>query len=274
MLKKSAGVAAGTGLVVATTGCGIIPGLGASPIEMLQQSVQETQEIGAYRAEVTSSGSIGDEPATDTTAEIVFTEDPEPTIELTNQDDNSVALIRGTEFLVDDGSGEWLRMDFEEMGEDTFLDPKAQVDQLMAGQNVEETGSEEVNGVEATIVEGSYPIQDALDQIEDSEIRDQVETTYEEAGVEEVPFTVWVGDGLPQRVQYEIGDYEETIDFLEFGQDVSIEWPSEDQISDMDEMFDDPMSDMPSPDVEMPDAPDLDQEMEDLEQDLEDLENY
>ncbi|RNL83788.1 hypothetical protein [Halostreptopolyspora alba] len=273
MLKKSAGVVTGTGLVVASTGCGIIPGLGASPVEVLQQAVQETQDVSTYRAEVSSSGSIGDEPATEGTSEIVYTEDPEPTMEITG-DDMGTVLARGTELVVDDGSGEWVRMDFSEMGEEAFTDPKAQVDQLMAGENVEETGSEEVNGAGATVFEGAYPIQDALDQIEDSNARDMAEGMYDDAGVSEVPFTVWIGDddGLPQRIVYEVGDYEETIDFLEFGQDVSIEWPSEDQVTDMEDMLDDPTggTEIPDPESEMPD---LDQEMEDLEQELEELQD-
>lgn len=265
MLKKSAGVVAGTGLVVASTGCGIVPGLGASPAEVLQQAVQETQNISTYRAEVNSSGSLGSEPATEDTFEITYTEDPEPTMEIAGSEAGTV-LARGAEFVVDDGSGQWYRMDFSDMGEDMFQDPKAQVDQMMASENVEETGSEEVNGFGTRVFEGSYPIQEALDRIEDSNARDMAESRYDNAGVSEVPFTVWVGDddGLPRRISYEIDDYEETIDFLEFGQDVNIEWPSEDEINDMGDMLNDPTGggDMPDPESEMPD---LDQEMEDLE---------
>ncbi len=233
MLKKSASAVAGAaGLVVATTGCGIIPGLGASPTEVLQQAVQDTRDVGSYRVEMTSSGTVSGTEV-DTTMEMVYTDDPEPTVQMTEQSTDTTTLMRGSEMLVDTGSG-WTRSEMSESPmQQGNADPKAQVDQLLASEDVEETGSEDVNGSETTVYEGSYPVSDALEQIEDEEAKDMAQSVYDEAGISEIPFTAWIdGDGMPARVQTTMDQLEQTMDFVEFGQDVTIEWPSEDEISD------------------------------------------
>ncbi len=50
-----------------------------------------------------------------------------------------------------------------------------------------------------------------------------------------MPFTLWVrDDGLPQRYQFTgIEGTEMTMDFLEFNSEVSVEFPSGDQILDL-----------------------------------------
>ena len=112
--------------------------------------------------------------------------------------------------------------------------------------------------------------------------REMAEEMYAEADVSEVPFSVWIDDGagLPRRVEYEIGGYTETIDFLEFGQDVNIDYPSEDRISDLEDLFDDPFGDLDVPEPGLEDLPepdfDFEQDLEELEQELENLDipNY
>ncbi|MDS1269968.1 hypothetical protein RIF23_06625 [Lipingzhangella sp. LS1_29] len=282
-MRKLVVITAGGGLALASTGCGLIPGIGEDPFDTLVNAVQDTRSVDSFRAEVSVDGAFGG-AAPEGATEMEYVAEPEPTTRLQLDipgQGQSQTLIRGSEMLMEGdpslGQPEWLRMDLSEYGEQQPPDPVAQIEQLVASDGVEEVGPEEIEGTATTHYTGSYPITDGLDEIEDAQTRENLAETYDQMGVEEVQFDVWISDeGLPRRTVNELGDVSTTVDFLEFNSGVSIDYPSEDQIEDfgvgpdldmdLDELPDAPgdVGDMP----ELPDAPDL-EEMEDSLEELE-----
>lgn len=248
MLRKFAFAVAGAGLALAATGCSALPGGvlgGPSVTEVMKNVVDKTRTVDTYRAEMTMSGSMGGQ-SMDTTSDIEYTAKPEPTykMEMDVKGEQVVALMRGSEMVVQGdpslGAG-WMRMDMGESGMDQAQDPVAEVEKLLAGENVEEVGSEDVNGAATTKYAGSYTIEEALAKVQDAEAKDAARKVYDESGIKQVDFQVWVGeDGLPRRVQSAAGEkFDSTIDFVEFNQPVDIEYPAESEITDMDDMLND-----------------------------------
>ena len=258
MLKKIAGVAAGAGLAMAATGCGVIPGMGPNPMEVIAGLADKTNEVESYRAEFAMSGELSG--ASGATAEVEYTATPEPTMKMSMEIDGvqNTVLMRGEEMIVNTAdmglndmgpsdlggapveTPEWLRMDMGEMGVDAaHQDPLSEVEKLLAVEEAEAVGTEEVNGTETTRYTGSYSTDKALEQLGDQAAKDAASEIYGEIGVDTVDFDVWVdGDGMPRRVVSSLGDQVEAIvDFLEFNQPVDIEYPSSDQIGDMNDMF-------------------------------------
>ncbi len=259
MMKKLTTVLVGAGTALALGGCGMLPGGGGSgsgggegggaglsslnPVEIVAKAVDNTEQAESYTATMTMSGSVQGQTL-DTQADIEYTSDPEPTIKMstTSQGMESVMLMRGSEMVMEDptgGSG-WVRMDLSGTGMSNAgsQDPLSEVEKLLAAEDVQESGSEDVNGVGTTRYSGSYSAAEAASKIGDEELAQQAEQLYGQMGIESVEFEVFVhDDGLPRRVTSSAGDVmESTIDFLTFNEPVSVEYPSPDQISDMGDM--------------------------------------
>lgn len=109
------------------------------------------------------------------------------------------------------------------------LDPAAQLEQLQSAiTSFEQTGEpEQLDGVEAT------PYRIGIDA---AQVAEQLGDPEEAAGLpEEIVYTMYVGpDNLPRRLVMDLQGAEMTMDYTDWGKDVEIEAPAEDQISDMD----------------------------------------
>lgn len=229
-------------------------GGGGGPLAFVAEAVNNTDSADSYTATMTMSGTF-EGVSVETTSDIEYVSDPEPTMRMTVDEGgvSSEMLMRGSEMLMSSGGmggAEWLRIDGSQFGSDLGAqDPASEVDKLLAAQDVEETGSEDVNGVATTVYAGSYSTDEALAEVENQEMADAAEQIYADAGVDTVDFEVFIDDeGMPRRLHTVIGDMaESTFDFVEFNQDLAIEYPSEDQIQDFSEVTD------------MPELPDMEE---------------
>ncbi|MDA2811036.1 hypothetical protein O4J56_10350 [Nocardiopsis sp. RSe5-2] len=271
MHKKISAALAGTGIVLATSGCGLLFGGGGgggaaggplsdlNPVDLVAEAVNNTEAVDSYTATMEMSGSMSG-VSLDMTSDIEYTATPEPTVKMesTTQGTTSTILMRGSEMVMQSdmpgappGGPEWLRMDLGQMGEQGggagAQDPLAEVEKLLAAQDVQEEGSADVNGVETTRYSGTYSTEEALQEL-DPEAQEAARQVYDQSGVSEVSFEVFVdGDGMPRRVTTDAGGtVTSSIDFTSFNEPVTVEWPSEDQIGDFDSMMDDMMGDVPS----------------------------
>ena len=270
MHKKIGAALAGTGIVLATSGCGLLFGGGGggaaggplsdlNPVDLIAEAVNNTETVDSYTATMEMSGSMSG-VSLDMNSDIEYTASPEPTVKMesTSQGTASTILMRGSEMVMQSdmpgappGGPEWIRMDLGQMGEQGgnagAQDPLAEVEKLLAAQDVQEEGSADVNGVETTRYSGTYSTEEALQEL-DPDAQEAARQVYDQSGVSEVSFEVFVdGDGMPRRVTTDAGGtVTSSIDFTSFNEPVTVEWPSEDQIGDFDSMMDDMMGDMPS----------------------------
>lgn len=214
--------------------------------------------IDSYTATLEMSGSMSG-VSLDMTSDVEYTATPEPIVKMesTSNGADSTILMRGSEMVMKSdmpgaapGGPEWLRMDLGEMGEQGNMgaqqDPLAEVEKLLAADDVQEEGTADVGGLETTRYTGSYSTEEALQEL-DAEAQEAARQVYDQSGVSSVDFEVFVDDeGLPRRVTTDAGGtVSTTMDFTSFNEPVSIEWPSEDQIGDFDSMMDDMMGDVP-----------------------------
>ncbi|WP_017622503.1 LolA-like protein [Nocardiopsis chromatogenes] len=270
MHKKFSAALAGTGIVLATSGCGLLFGGGGgggaaggpmsdlNPVDLIAEAVNNTESVDSYTATMEMGGSMSG-VSLDMNSDIEYTATPEPTVKMesTSNGTSSTILMRGSEMVMQSdmpgaapGGPEWLRMDLSQMGEQGgnagAQDPLAEVEKLMAANDVQEEGSADVNGVETTRYSGTYSTEEALQEL-DPEAQEAARQVYDQSGVSEVSFEVFVdGDGLPRRVTTDAGGtVTSSIDFTSFNEPVDVEWPSEDQIGDFDSMMDDMMGDLP-----------------------------
>lgn len=188
-----------------------------SIFDRIRNLVEDTQQVDSYRARVT--GVSGGVPLD---MEIAYVSSPEPTVEMVmdTPEGAMTILVRGSEMLMGSAEEGWLRLDAGEevIPQGSMQDPFEELDHLLASDDVQEEGTEEINGVPTTRYTGTYSV--------------------EEAGLREVPFTLWVReDGLPQRYRFTgFEGAEMTMDFLEFNSEVSVEFPSDDQILDLSDL--------------------------------------
>lgn len=209
---------------------------GPGVFERIKEVVTDTRKVESYRARITGTA---DGEALD--IEIAYSGVSEPVVEMVlSAGEGEVTFkVRGSEVVMGSEAEGWIRAD---SGEDAFersdfQDPFAELDKLLAAESVEKVGAEEVNGVPATKYTGSYRVEDALAELAPRE-REEVAQAYEEAGVTEVPFTLWVGDdGFPRRLEFVDEEADSlTLDFLEFNSDVTIEFPDEADIIDLSDL--------------------------------------
>ncbi|MDQ5816180.1 MAG: hypothetical protein M3516_07805 [Actinomycetota bacterium] len=154
----------------------------------------------------------------------------------------------------------WVRFDLttvaEELGVDVSQftqfsnnDPTAALQYLEGATDLEEIGSEEVRGEETTHYEGVVDLQKAADNVEDEELAKAFEQVIEVGGQEEIPVEVWVGDDETiRRVQYafetpagqgstETLSSELSMEFFDFGTEVDVTIPPDDETVDLQELM-------------------------------------
>jgi hypothetical protein len=152
------------------------------------------------------------------------------------------------------GATDWLKFDLTTLGQQSGIDlsqlqqlnqgdPTAILEYLRATGEVEEVGTEEVDGVETTHYRATVDVDKAVAQAPE-ETRDQVQAQIDQlkaAGISELPIDVWIGsDGLPRRLAYDItvdvsGQEAHTVlemNLTDYGVDVQIEPPPADQVTD------------------------------------------
>ncbi|GAA3753011.1 hypothetical protein [Salinactinospora qingdaonensis] len=217
--------------------------------DTIKNLVSQTSEVSSYRAEVSLSGDNLGAAATESTQELIYTTDPEPTYKMVmtgTEGMGGTVLMRGDEVLVQGdpsiGASAWMRVEMgSQFQQQPQQDPVAEMRKLLAAEGVEKVGSEEVNGVATTKYEGTYAIDTALERVQDQQTKETARQFYEQMGVSEIAFQVWVGgDGLPRRLVTDASTFVTTMDFLEFNQPVDISYPGPDEIQDMGGMMNDP----------------------------------
>lgn len=154
----------------------------------------------------------------------------------------------------------WVRFDLATIGEEMGVDmsqftqfsnndPTAALQYLEGATDLEEVGSEEVRGEETTHYEGVVDLQKAADNVEDEELSKAFEQVIEVGGQEEIPLEVWIdGDERVARMSYafeapvgQVGTEpltsEITMEFFDFGTEVDVTIPSEDESVDLQELM-------------------------------------
>lgn len=159
------------------------------------------------------------------------------------------------------GGKEWIRMDFQELGEEMGMDigslmgtgqsdPSQGLSYLEGTRDVEEIGQEEVRGVQTT----HYTATADLDTVGESnpDAAKTIEQLKEMTGLSEIPMEVWIdADGLPRRVSmaYDYdpsadappgtpkGEMTQTMEFYDYGADVNVSFPDADEVTDMAELM-------------------------------------
>ena len=154
----------------------------------------------------------------------------------------------------------WVEFDFEraaaKLGPDVGQfnqfgnnDPAAILGYLEGATDLEEAGTEEVRGEETTHYEGEVDLEKAAEQVEDDALAESLERAVELSGTKKIPLEVWVGgdDDLIHRVRLELvapagqaaGEVttEVTQEFYDFGTEVDVEVPSEDETVPLEDLL-------------------------------------
>ena len=154
----------------------------------------------------------------------------------------------------------WVRFDLATIGEEMGVDmsqftqfsnndPTAALQYLEGATSLEEVGTEEVRGDETTHYEGVVDLQKAADKVEDEQLSKAFEDVIEIGGQAEIPLEVWVGDDETiRRMTYafempagqgstESLTSEITMEFYDFGTEVDVTIPSEDESVDLQELM-------------------------------------
>ncbi len=160
------------------------------------------------------------------------------------------------------GAKEWIEFDLESLGEDAGIDlsqlqqlgqsdPSQALDYLRATGQVEEVGTEQVDGVETTHYTGTIRLDAVAEQVP-ADQRDAVREAIEklqQSGLEEIPVDVWVdGDDLVRKmsmtytakvpVEGETKDASSTVtmEFSDYGVEVDVQPPPADQVTSLAEL--------------------------------------
>lgn len=154
----------------------------------------------------------------------------------------------------------WVRFDLATVGEEMGVDmsqftqfsnndPTASLAYLEGATDLEEVGSDEVRGEETTHYEGVVDLQAAADKVEDEKLSKAIEDLIEIGGQKEVPLEVWIdGEDRIARMMYAFETpagqgstdsltSEITIEFFDFGTEVDVTIPSDDESVDLQEMI-------------------------------------
>jgi hypothetical protein len=156
----------------------------------------------------------------------------------------------------------WLKIDLAKAGEVAGVDlgalqqanqNPAQLMQFLRGasDDIEEIGQEQVRGVETTRYRATLDLDEAAEQGADigelsDEMREQLKAEIErmkaQTGLETLPVDVWIDeDNLLRRMRMELSfpvegeqvDMEMTMDFFDFGVDVRVAPPPDEQTVDI-----------------------------------------
>lgn len=140
------------------------------------------------------------------------------------------------------GDGGWVRMDMTSVagGASQFSQDPSQYLSFLRGASdeIEEVGTEEIDGVTTTHYEAELSFDKILEQAPDEEAADEIRAQLEALGgeLDSIPSEVWIDeDGLPRRMQVEMSveaqgqtaDMEITMDLFDYGVDVNVEPPAD-----------------------------------------------
>lgn len=157
----------------------------------------------------------------------------------------------------------WLKLDTRELGRKAGLDlgqlsqlnqndPSQALQYLRAASgDVEEIGREEVRGVETTHYGMTIDLRKVIELAmteEQEPLRAAIDQLIEESGLETVPTEVWIDDdGLARRMRLtysgmqvapgQQADMTMTMDLYDFGVEVDVEPPPEDEVTDIQKLL-------------------------------------
>lgn len=138
------------------------------------------------------------------------------------------------------GASSWIKIPLSAAGDQAGLqgmlsqsrqvDPREQLQLLIASENVRKVGTEKVNGVDTTHYMAELDADDLADSKLDSETREQLQKAYGSAGVGKIGVDVWV-DSQDQARRFvttaptSAGDVRMTLDFTDYGKPLEIVAP-------------------------------------------------
>jgi hypothetical protein len=151
------------------------------------------------------------------------------------------------------GSSGWLSMSADDLGQSAgslglgagAFDPSKMLEVLRGtSDDVQPDGQEDVRGVATTKYTATVNMADALESVP-ADQRDELEAQLDQlgAGDADIPIEIWVdADGLPRRFSLTFGDLAAeqlsddgtmamTMEFFDYGEPVSIELPSPDDVT-------------------------------------------
>jgi LppX_LprAFG lipoprotein len=150
----------------------------------------------------------------------------------------------------------WVRFDLQEIGEQEGIDlsqlsqlnqdPAQMLDYLRAtSSEIEEVGQEEVRGDQTTHYRATIDLDKVPDQAPEDQregVRASIEALKEQLGTSTMPVEVWIDeDGRLRRFTQSVpspgGDVEVTMELYDFGTDVEIDTPPEDETVDFIELL-------------------------------------
>lgn len=116
-------------------------------------------------------------------------------------------------------------------------DPANILEMLRGAGEVEEAGTEEVRGVSTTHYRVTIDVDKALENVSDDR-REALKVQLKALGEEGLSAEVWIDDdGLPRRFRWEFRseapaafEMTMTLEFFDYGTDVDVQIPSEDQV--------------------------------------------
>jgi len=135
---------------------------------------------------------------------------------------------------------DWVSVDIAGMsGQDTTQNPADMLQSLRGAGDVRLVGSEDIGGTATDHYRAEIDVQKAMDKVPE-QYRDAAAQGMQMFG-KTFPIDVWIDhDGLPRRFAIDIGipgkgSVKESIDYSDYGADVSIQAPPADQVQSMDD---------------------------------------
>lgn len=274
MRRGLCAVAAAVAAVV-VAGCG-----GQSPPEeVIAAAPERTQAAGTAHMSMELTGpDPGEGPAMTSEGDIDFANDrAQMTVDVGDlplPGGGPVTMILDGDIIYTQlpvpGQSGWFRIDAAEVNEAlTGLsgalggeDPMQALQLLRGASDVRAAGSEDVNGVAATRYDVTVDLAEAVRRTPEEQ-RDAVRQQFEMLGTDELPMSVWIdGEGRLRRLHYQL-DLEEmdlpgggeamaagtadfTLELSDFGAEVDIELPPEEDVTDFTELLDDVDGRMPT----------------------------
>jgi len=136
------------------------------------------------------------------------------------------------------GGKDWIGVDMSGLGADSGTQNPADMLQSLRGAgDVREVGHATIDGTETTQYHADIDVAKAMEKVPEK-YRASAAAGMKVLGTT-FPIDVWIdGDGLPRRFEIDIeipgkGSVKESIDYTDFGADVSIDAPPADQVQSM-----------------------------------------
>ncbi len=150
------------------------------------------------------------------------------------------------------GPKPWIKIDIESLGNAAGLGQFSQITQGDPTQtlqylrgvtgDVQEAGTEEIRDVETTKYTMTIDLNKAAEQADTEELKQAILDSIASTGLSEVPAEVWIdGDGLVRKTVTTFNDITTpqgatdmtvTQEIYDFGEDVDIEVPDDDEVLD------------------------------------------